>query len=202
MVMQNSPTAAPDIQFTARSIDDLLTEIQGRYGDNAREVLARLDAKAGSVADQNAIVEELHKAGLNGQAEALLRAYREHKRELDIKADVSDRWYHKAGRMLKSTVLAPFKAVGWAFKNYPVTSTVATVALIGTLAYFFGVPIASWVGMGADSRVVERIGEVIKPLVPTNPLDIPPGIGPTGMPPIIGDGYPSIPPPMNLPGSN
>lgn len=199
MVMSNAPASAPDIRFSARSVDELLQEIQGRYGDNAREVLERLDAKAGSIADQNAIVEQLHQAGLNGQAESLLRAYRDHKRELDIKADVSDRWYHKAGRMLKATVVAPFKAVGWAFKNYPVTSTVATVALIGALAYFLGVPIASWVGMGADSRVVERIGEVIKPLVPTNPLDIPPGVGPTGLPPIIGDAYPSITPPMNLP---
>ncbi len=83
--------------------------------------------------------------------------------EGEQKVEGEDRWYHKLGRGLKATVMAPVNAVGWAFKNYPVTSTVATTALAIYLAYQFGIPMAGYAGGGADAHTAE-VAEAVRNL--------------------------------------
>ncbi len=167
--------------FTAKDPDALVKEIQERFGNNVGQILERVDVKDLSVEDQQQVVSQLKDAGLNGNAESLLSAYKVHRQELDRKAELNRRWYtplvegaQKVGGVVKDVLLAPVRAVGWAFKNHPVLSTIAVTALLAFLAYHFGIPLAQFSAMGGDERT-EGVANTFRRLTESAPAVITPG---------------------------
>jgi hypothetical protein len=189
MVTQSTET--PAMLFEAKNTQELLKEIRNRHGDAVARILERVDTKRLSVDDQAATVKQLHDAGMNGNASALLDAYNVHNRQFEVKSVVDDKWYHKVGRGVKDVLLAPVRGVKWAFTKHPVISTVALTALLAFLGYHYGLPMAQFAGEGGDSRV-QGVANTLRRLVQFSPAGDMPGTGEVMMPPPV---YPEIVPP-------
>ncbi len=191
------------ILFPARNREELADHVRREYGDPISGVLERTGTKRLSVTEQNNAVSQLKDAGLNGNASALLDAYRLHLAELSKKEIVQDRWYNKLGRgvkkgatVVKDIALAPFRAIGWAFKNHPFLTTGAIAGLLGYLAYAYGIPLAQFAGEGGAERM-EGIAETMRRAVRVTPAGRTPGAGEV---PVFPSPYPEIrPPTVQLP---
>ncbi len=169
--------------FSAKDPDALVKEIQDRFGNNVGQILERVDVKGLSIDDQQQVVRQLKDEGLNGNAESLLEAYKVHRQEIDRKAELNRRWYtpivegaQKVGGVVKDVVAAPFRAVGWAFKNHPVLSTVAVTALLAFLGYHYGIPLAQFAAQGGDERT-QGVAETVRRLTNFAPAGDMPGAG-------------------------
>lgn len=180
------------MMFSAKDPSALMKEVRDRYGERVARVLERVDIKTNSTVDQAGIVKELHDANPTADSQALLDSYRAHRAQIDIKASVSDKWYNKLGRGLKATALAPFRAVGYAFKKAPVLTTLSVAGLAAFLAYYFGIPMAQFSGAGGDfrtggvARTLARLGRFA-------PGGDTPGVG--ELPAAAGGSYGSFVPP-------
>lgn len=178
--------------FSARDPNALMKEVRDRYGERVASVLERVDIKSTSTEEQAKVVKELHEANPTADSQALLNSYRAHRGQIDIKNDVGDKWYNKVGRGLKTVALAPFKAVGYAFKKAPVLTTLSLTALAAFLAYHYGIPLAQFSGAGGDART-GGVARTLGRLGRFAPGGDTPGVG--ELPAAAGGSYGSFVPP-------
>jgi hypothetical protein len=182
-MLQVVPENNKGMLFQAKDAEALVAEIRETYGENVGRILERVDVKSLSVDDQKAVVTELKNAGLNGNAESLFQSYTTHQQELARRAALNERWYspivrgaQTVGSGLREVVLAPFKAVRWAFTNHPIMSTVAVTALLAFLGYYYGIPLAQFAGEGGDERT-GAVAETLRTLTQGSGGGELPGIG-------------------------
>lgn len=114
------------------TLEELDEHFERTYGP---EVLRTLKD---SSLEQQEIVEELHKYGLNGSSEAIERTYRLHQQEFARKETLLGTTW----RWTKNVVSAPFRWTWQSFKRHPVLTTIGLLALtaaaIGGAYYLAG----------------------------------------------------------------
>jgi hypothetical protein len=121
------------------TLEELDAHFEHTYGPDVLRTLKD------SNLDQAAMVEELHKYGLNGRSEAVEHTYRLHQQEFARKETLLGttwRWTKNAAGFATDVVTAPFRWTWESFKQRPVVTTIAVLALaaaaIGGAYYLAG----------------------------------------------------------------
>lgn len=173
-----------------RSREELNKAFEKLYGQDVSRMLQKTEAKKLSVDDQKKMVEELKKAGLNGQSEEVLRLYSLHSKELGKKEMINKKWYEKVWDGTKETVKGVANAVVWPFKKageIVVKHPFLTAAAVAAFVYFGiplilqGVGVTEGVGAGV---VVQKMISHLKTFLPFSPTLPPMGV-PETIPPAL-----------------
>ncbi len=124
------------------SLEELDAHFEQTYGPDVLRTLKD------SNLDQAAMVQELHKYGLNGRSEAVERTYRLHQQEFARKETLLGttwRWTKNTAGFAADVVSAPFRWTWQSFKSHPILTTVGIAAIIVAILYFTG-PLAPTAG--------------------------------------------------------
>ncbi len=161
---------------------------------------ARLQA---SLASAEGRKETINKFGemypsLNGQKEQVL----EDISTLQQESAKKETFLGKVWEGTKETgrILAKPVVWGWEFaKKHPYITTGVVLTAAGLAAWYTGIipaSISAWVASAADAAAGGHVGEVGPAITPSNPIVVPPGQSPIGLPPMNPEIYPYIEPPI------
>jgi hypothetical protein len=154
--------------FNARNPEELIGQIRERHGEGVARILERMDTKRMSLEDQRAAVQQLSEAGLNGTAESLLKAYKTHMEQMDVKNTVEKGWLRSTAETVGSALAWPFKQAWGFMRKHPVITTVGITGLLAYLAYAYGIPLAQFAGEGGD-EATSSVADALRNVANTPP---------------------------------